>query len=150
MPEHPSKKQAKKKIAKAQAGGGSKKKTTKVRRKTSATAKTGGLKTNSLPSNKIRNFATVLVSLNSDLTLDQSKNGFAIRHPKFSRIIMGMIGSPTTLRIASFKFDPVKDAGVYVDKKGYAHVILERPEEAEVRKLGVRILKRLKLDVTAN
>jgi hypothetical protein len=150
MPSHTSKKRAikKKKLARAGAGGGSKKKktATKIRRKTSATAtKDSSLKANNLPSNKIRNFAKVLVGLNGDLTLDQSKHGFAIRHPKYSRIIIGMIGSPTTLRIASYKFDPDKDAGVYVDGKGYPHVILERPGEDEVRKLGVRILKRLKL-----
>jgi len=155
MPHQSKKKVGKKKLKKAAAGGGSKKKKkapAKVRRKTSGTAqKAKSLKANNLPSNRISNFAKVLVGLNSDLTLDQSKHGFAIRHPKYSRIIIGMIGSPTTLRIASYKFDPDKDAGVYVDGKGYPHVILERPEEAEVRKLGVRILKRLKLaTVSAN
>ncbi len=141
-----------KKKATAKAGGGSKKKApakkAKPRRQGAAAATTASAKSAQLPSHDIRKFALAILKLNNDLTLDQSKNGFSIRHPKNKRMVMGIIGTPTTLRIASYQFTE-KDHGCAVDKKGYPHIILENPNEKEVSSLGVRVLKRLKIKVAA-
>ncbi len=143
----PGKGEKKKNVAKA---GGSKKKApakkAKPRRQGAAVAATASAKSTQLPSHKIRKFALAIMKLNKELTLDQSKNGFSIRHPKSKRMVIGVIGTPTTLRIASYEFTE-KDHGCAVDKKGYPHIILENPNEEEVRTLGARVLKRLKIKV---
>ena len=78
-------------------------------------------------SDAIQTFAVACASLNKELIINKSKHFLSVYHPNVRLIILGIGGTPTTIRLTSNQFIPGKDVGCDFDHKGYPTIVIERP-----------------------
>lgn len=96
----------------------------------------------------IQSFAVWAGELNRELLLRKSKHGFSIHHKHHRRNVICVGGSATTLRLASWHFDPDKDVGCEEDSKGCPTIVIEEPEQKDVVLYTELVLGRLGLKIT--
>ena len=83
-------------------------------------------------SDAIQMFAVACASLNKGLIINKSRHFLSIYHPYVRSIILGIGGTPTTIRLTSSQFIPGKDVGCDLDHKKYPTIVIERPEIDDV------------------